>query len=123
MTTDHDETSIEATELPASPSLPVTSHPAPSSPGPDHQERRIESARAFWAAVVVAIVVLVLLIVFILDNLADVKVSYLGAVWHPPLGIALLLASVVGGIVVVLAVAARILQIRRKAHRASSAPR
>ena len=91
----------ETAELPgAPPAAEPGAHPA--------------SARGFWAAVVVTLAVLVLLVVFILENGQEVRVSYFGATSHAPLGVALLLAAIIGGLVVVLAVAARLLQLRRK---------
>lgn len=71
----------------------------------------------YWAAIVVGLVVLLVLIVFILENSQKVKVSFFGAHAHLAEGVALLLASVIGGLVVVLAGAARILQLRARARR------
>jgi uncharacterized integral membrane protein len=62
-------------------------------------------------------VVLLLLLIFILQNPAEVSVSYLGAHGHLPLGVALLLAAVCGVLLVVLAGAARISQLRAVARR------
>ncbi len=74
-------------------------------------------ASVLWASVVVALVVLLALAVFILENGQHVKVSYFGAHGSLPLGVALLLAAVFGGLVVVLAGTVRILQLRRHARR------
>jgi uncharacterized integral membrane protein len=71
-----------------------------------------------WAAVVAALVVLILLIIFILQNQDQVVVRYLGLEGMVPLGMALFIASVTGGVLVAMAGGARILQLRRNAHRA-----
>ena len=62
-------------------------------------------------------VVLALLLIFILENTQDVKVSYLGANGHLPLGVALLLAAVAGALVIGVVAVARILQLRRRERR------
>jgi uncharacterized integral membrane protein len=62
-------------------------------------------------------VVLLLLLIFILQNGTQVNVSYLGAHGHLPLGVALLLSAVCGVLLVVLAGAARISQLRAVARR------
>jgi uncharacterized integral membrane protein len=62
-------------------------------------------------------VVLLLLLIFILQNNTQVSVSYLGMHGHLPLGVALLLAAVSGVLLVVLAGAARISQLRAVARR------
>ncbi len=62
-------------------------------------------------------VVLALLLIFILENTQRVKVSYLGANGHLPLGVALLLAAVAGALVIGVVAMARILQLRRRARR------
>ena len=69
-----------------------------------------------WVSVAVALLVLLALAVFILQNGDHVKVSYLGAHGSLPLGVALLLAAVFGGLVVVLAGTVRILELRRRAR-------
>jgi uncharacterized integral membrane protein len=62
-------------------------------------------------------IILLLLLIFILQNGAQVNVSYLGAHGHLPLGVALLLAAVCGVLLVVLAGTARISQLRAVARR------
>jgi uncharacterized integral membrane protein len=70
-----------------------------------------------WVASIAAVVVLLLLLIFILQNGAQVSVNYLGAHGHLPLGVALLLSAVCGVLLVVLAGAARISQLRAVARR------
>ncbi len=113
-TTEQDPSSA-AEGIPAPEPLPPTEHVAALTPAAPPVARR-DSARGFWAAIVVTLVVLSLLVVFILENTETVHVSYFGGSWHPPLGVALLVAAIFGGLVVVLAVAARVLQLRRRAR-------
>lgn len=83
------------------------------------QPRKIEHTRTAgtWAAVVVATVALIVLLVFILQNLQTTSVTFLGLTGDLPVGVALLLAAAIGGLLVALVGAARILQLRRTARK------
>lgn len=70
-----------------------------------------------WTGVAVALVLFVLLIIFILQNLQSVTVNYFGLSGAIPLGIALLIAAVGGGIVVAIAGIARMTQLRFSARK------
>ncbi|MFC0082549.1 DUF1049 domain-containing protein [Aciditerrimonas ferrireducens] len=70
-----------------------------------------------WAVVAGALVVLVVVLVFILQNLHDATTQFFSAKWTIPLGVDLLLAAVLGGLVVALVGTLRILQLRRLARR------
>jgi uncharacterized integral membrane protein len=82
------------------------------------EDRRVTRAGMVWAAVAVALVVLVLLIVFILQNQDMVQVRFFGLEGAVALGVALFIAAVGGGVLVALAGAARIIQLRVAARRA-----
>jgi uncharacterized integral membrane protein len=73
-------------------------------------------ASGYWAAIVVGLLVLVVLLIFILENGQSAKVSFFGAHTHLPEGVALLFSAVIGGLIVVLAGATRILQLRSRAR-------
>ena len=70
-----------------------------------------------WFAVGFFAVVLLFLLIFILQNGRAVDISFLGAHGHLPLGVALLLAAVCGALLVILAAAARMGQLRTTARR------
>jgi len=70
---------------------------------------------------VVGLLVMLVLIVFILENGQRARVSFFGAHGNLPEGVALLLAAVIGGLFVVLAGAARILQLRARSARPARA--
>jgi uncharacterized integral membrane protein len=72
---------------------------------------------AAWVAVAVALLLLVLLIVFILQNPTKVQLHFLGLTGALPLGMALLIAAVGGGVVVAIAGIARVTQLRMNARR------
>jgi len=90
---------------------------APTSPAPAPEPRQVTRAGMVWAAVASALVVLVLLIVFILQNQVYVQVKFFGLEGSVPLGIALFIAAVGGGVLVAIAGAARIIQLRVATHR------
>jgi lipopolysaccharide assembly protein A len=83
-----------------------------------------------WVASALFALVLLLLLIFILENGQRVNIGYFGAHGHLPLGVALLLAAVLGVLLVVIPGTGRIVQLRivarrhRRidARRASSAP-
>jgi len=92
---------------------PSTAAPHPL---PQHRIKRTRTS-GIWVAVGFFAVILLLLLIFILQNGTQVSVSYLGMHGHLPLGVALLLAAVCGVLLVVLAGAARISQLRATARR------
>jgi uncharacterized integral membrane protein len=67
---------------------------------------------AVWTAVVVLVASLVVVLIFILQNLQDVSVSFLVFDGQLPLGVALLVSATLGGVIVLAAGAARVVQLR-----------
>jgi uncharacterized integral membrane protein len=100
----------------AGPEQPAPAEPPPSHAAPPLKIKRTRTS-GLWVAVGFFAIILLLLLIFILQNGAEVNVSYLGAHGHLPLGVALLLAAVCGVLLVVLAGAARISQLRAVARR------
>jgi uncharacterized integral membrane protein len=74
-------------------------------------------AGAAWISVAFGLLFLVVILVFMLQNLRDVRVSFFTAHWSIPLAIDLLLAATLGGLIVLLLGAVRILQLRVLARR------
>ncbi|TQS88023.1 DUF1049 domain-containing protein [Arthrobacter sp. TS-15] len=70
-----------------------------------------------WTATVAGLVLLGVLILFILQNQEQVSVQYFGLAGSVPLGIALCIAAIVGGLLVAVAGAIRIAQLRTAATR------
>jgi lipopolysaccharide assembly protein A len=99
------------------PTTPEQAAPAQTEPAlPQHKIRRTRIS-GLWVSVGFFAVVLLLLLIFILQNGTKVDISYMGAHGHLPLGVALLLSAVCGVLLVVLAGAARISQLRTVARR------
>ena len=87
---------------------------------PQHVVKRTRMG-GLWLASGSFAVVLLLLLIFILENGRSVDVAYFGAHGHVPLGVALLLAAVLGILMVVIPGTARIVQLRLTARRHRSA--
>jgi uncharacterized integral membrane protein len=80
-------------------------------------------AGALWSALIGGFLVLILLLVFITQNLTSASFAFLGWHWTLPLGVAILLGAVVGGLITVAAGTARIVQLRQVAKKNFAAPR
>ena len=78
--------------------------------------RRSKTSGA-WLSVAVLGLVLLLLIIFILQNTQSVEVSFLGWSGHAPLAISLLVATVAGLFMALVAGSLRIIQLRRRVRR------
>jgi uncharacterized integral membrane protein len=98
-----------------------TPEPAPTYAQPvrpaDHPPTRLSAA---WVGAIIAAVLLVLLLVFILQNLQRINVSFLGIHAHLPLGVALLLSGAVGVLLVAVPGTGRIMQLRKRARDAKA---
>lgn len=101
------------TDESSAPGAPASGAGSPGAPGAS----RFTRASAAWAAVGAALLLLVLLIVFMLQNSSKVEVQFLGVVGTIPLGLALLIAAVAGGVVVAIAGIVRITQLRMNVRR------
>jgi uncharacterized integral membrane protein len=86
----------------------------PEEPQHGRSPSRIGST---WTSVAIALLLLLLLIIFILQNTRNVRISFLWFDGSVALGVALLVAAVLSGVVVGLAAAARVFQLQRRVHR------
>jgi uncharacterized integral membrane protein len=109
---------------PQGPALRVAQDPAPASSTPqdvtpDTPAKPVHQTRisALWVAIGCFAVLLLFALLFVLQNDHSVDITYFGMHGHMPLGIALLLAAICGGVLAVLVGAARILQLRAVTRR------
>ncbi|SRR6266487_2419721 len=95
------------------------SQPAGGKPG----RRGVKRTRigGVWVAAALFALILLLLLIFILENGHKVDIAYFGAHVQPPLGVALLLAAILGVLLVLIPTAARIMQLRMATRRHSRA--
>ena len=100
----------------------------PGQPGgqlpPQHVLKRTRVG-GVWVASALFALLLLLLLIFILENGQRVDIGYFGAHGHLPLGVALLLAAVLGVLLVVIPGTGRIIQLRivARRHRRTDATR
>jgi uncharacterized integral membrane protein len=71
----------------------------------------------WWVASALFAVLLLLLLIFILENGQRADIGFFGAHGHLPLGVALLLAAILGVLLVVIPGTGRIIQLRMLARR------
>jgi len=100
---------------------------APADAEPTLAEHTIEPTRTsmVWTMVGIGVVLLVAILVFILQNGQRVRVRFLMVNGTLPLGAALLFAALLGALLVLVAGAARVLQLRvvsRRHRRADQLP-
>jgi uncharacterized integral membrane protein len=74
-------------------------------------------AGSAWLAVAVMLVLVLFMLIFVLQNGHKVALEFLWLDFSLPVGVAMLLAAVVGGMLVVLFGAARVVQLRMAARR------
>ena len=100
---------------------------APADAEPALPQHTIEPTRTsmVWTMVGTGVVLLAAILVFILQNGQRVRVRFLTANGTLPLGVALLFAALLGALLVLVAGAARVLQLRvvsRRHRRADQLP-
>jgi uncharacterized integral membrane protein len=104
---------------PTPPKVPPAPPPPPVGPISGSAEPAVKFTRAgaLWTALFVGFLVLIVLLIFVAQNIDSVPLHLFGWSWSVPLGIAILLAAVGGGLLTVAVGTARILQLRRVAKK------
>lgn len=114
----YDDTAIEPAHSPA----PVTEpepEPAPE-PAPrrnDKPAKRGGAASSTWVALIVGALLLILLLVFIMQNQQSVELNLFAWTWNFPLGVGLLLASIIGGLIMACAGIWKMFEMKRQLKR------
>jgi uncharacterized integral membrane protein len=91
-----------------------TTAPGPPPGGPPVKFTR---AAALWTALILGFLILIVLLIFVAQNTADTPFTFFNLHWNLPLGVAILLAAIGGGLLTVAVGTARILQLRRAAKK------
>lgn len=105
-------------ESPDNPKLPSTTSPADNTdPGPPESAVKFTRTASVWTSLTLGFLILIVLLVFITQNTESGQFAFLGWRWSLPLGVAMLLAAVCGGLITVLAGTARMYQLRRAAKK------
>ncbi|ANE78781.1 hypothetical protein A7U43_05040 [Mycobacterium adipatum] len=109
--------------LPAEPEQPFEPHGGAEPPPPPEDAVKFTRAAALWSSLIIGFLILIVLLIFIAQNTDAGTFHFLGWNWTLPLGVALLLAAVGGGLLTVLVGAARIVQLRIAARKNLKAAR
>lgn len=114
-------------EVPPGPVEPFVDSPKGTAPDPTatpgeylvspESAVKFTRAAALWSALIVGFVILILLLVFIMQNTGPTTIHFFVWEWNLPVGVAILLAAVCGGLLTVAAGTARIVQLRRAAKK------
>lgn len=109
---ERDPTATGAGEPAVTPTAAPTPPPPPTGVPPSRAGR-------LWVGLIPALIFLIVMLVFIFQNLHNVKISFFTASGSFPLALALLLAAVLGALIVLCLGSIRILQLRRTVRRRS----
>lgn len=81
------------------------------------EDVKFTRAAALWTSLIAGFLVLIVLLIFIAQNTGSADFTFLNWHWTLPLGVAILLAAVAGGLITGLVSAARMFQLRRAAKK------
>lgn len=123
MTTSNPDRPYGATPLPGQPTpppvadLPEVPGEAPPPPPPPQDAVKFTRAAALWSLLVFGFLILILLLVFIMQNTDSTTVNFFAWQASLPVGVAVLLSAVGGGLLTVAVGTARMIQLRRAAKK------
>jgi len=92
-------------------------HIAAKAPAAQAEDVKFTRASALWSSLILGFLILIVLLIFITQNTASTAFTFINWHWNLPLGVAILLAAVAGGLVTALVSAARMFQLRRTAKK------
>ena len=99
------------------PDAPNAAHEEPARSDVPSPLLPVTRTGVVWWALGFSLLLLILVLIFVLQNLTNTRTRFFGLTWTIPLGLDLLLAALLGGVIAFLLGAARMLQIRRVARR------
>ncbi|MGV0603504.1 LapA family protein [Mycolicibacterium sp. XJ1904] len=99
------------------PPVPPTDGEIADHTSPSVNKVHFTRAAALWSAVIGGFLILIVLLIFIAQNTESAEFAFFGWQWQLPLGVAILLAAVCGGLIAALAGMARMVQLRRAAKK------
>jgi uncharacterized integral membrane protein len=108
-----DKNGTMSSQTPASPSQPSPK----AAPKRGEPAVKFTRAGALWTSLIAGFLILILLLIFITQNTTSASFQFFVWHWSLPLGVAILLAAVGGGLITVAVGTARIVQLRRTAKK------
>src|SRR5690348_6192318 len=98
--------------------LPPDEETPAAAPAPRPESAvKFTRAAALWSSLIVGFLILILLLVFIMQNTDSTTVHFFAWQANLPVGVAVLLSAVGGGLLTVAVGTARIVQLRRAAKK------
>ena len=114
-----------SSDHPGSPDKPSAKNPTvpmpTAGPPPKDPAAKFTRAGALWTSLIAGFLILILLLIYITQNMETMSFTFLGWHWSLPLGVAMLLAAIGGGLITMTVGTARILQLRRAAKKSHAA--
>jgi uncharacterized integral membrane protein len=95
----------------------TTAPPEYADAKPSESAVKFTRTASVWTSLTAGFLILIVLLIFITQNTASAQFAFFGWRWSLPLGVAMLLAAVCGGLITVLAGTARMYQLRRAAKK------
>ena len=125
------ELPLPAENAPDAPPAPGTDDTAiapatEKAPSPFHDDKPAKptkpvkhgtAASSTWVALIVGALLLILLLVFIMQNQQSVELNLFAWTWNFPLGVGLLLASIIGGLIMACAGIWKMFEMKRNHKR------
>jgi uncharacterized integral membrane protein len=96
---------------------PQTTASGQDSAAPPESAVKFTRTASIWTSLTAGFLILIVLLIFITQNTSTVQLAFVSWRWTLPLGVAILLAAVGGGLITVLAGTARMYQLRRAAKK------
>ncbi|QGS35364.1 DUF1049 domain-containing protein [Corynebacterium xerosis] len=110
-----DDTAVEP--LPADPVEPTDTTGTTEPTEPSRPAKKGGAASSTWVALIVGALLLILLLIFIMQNQQTVELHLFGWTWNFPLGVGLLLASIIGGLIMACAGIWKMFEMKRQLRR------
>ncbi|PMC61268.1 DUF1049 domain-containing protein [Corynebacterium xerosis] len=110
-----DDTAVEP--LPADPVGPTDTTGTTEPTEPSRPAKKGGAASSTWVALIVGALLLILLLIFIMQNQQTVELRLFGWTWSFPLGVGLLLASIIGGLIMACAGIWKMFEMKRQLRR------
>ena len=110
-----DDTAVEP--LPADPVEPTDTTGTTEPTEPSRPAKKGGAASSTWVALIVGALLLILLLIFIMQNQQAVELHLFGWTWNFPLGVGLLLASIIGGLIMACAGIWKMFEMKRQLRR------
>jgi uncharacterized integral membrane protein len=102
---------------------PQTTPPGQDNAAPPESAVKFTRTASIWTSLTAGFLILIVLLIFITQNTSTVQLAFFSWRWTLPLGVAILLAAVGGGLITVATGTARMYQLRRAAKKNLAAGR